>query len=161
MAGLSPELAAKVRIFRLVTPPAPPTRVCSARGRVVTPHYGPHTYVHAKCWVFDDELAVIGSANCNRRGWDHDTELNAFIFDDRVPAEASTRTFAQQLRMDLWAEHLALPPSRFVDGVTSAALWLRRPPLARVLPYCPDDDTDGFFTSCTVLGRDQIDPPAP
>lgn len=46
---------------------------------------GSHSYVHSKCWVFDDELAVIGSANCNRRGYQHDSELDAFIWDDVSP----------------------------------------------------------------------------
>lgn len=46
---------------------------------------GSHTYVHSKCWVFDDELAVIGSANCNRRGYQHDSEVDAFIWDDISP----------------------------------------------------------------------------
>jgi len=70
-AGPSAADAAKVRVFRLVTPPA-----------TTPPVYGTHTYVHAKMWIFDDELAVIGSANCNRRGWQSDSEANAFIFDD-------------------------------------------------------------------------------
>lgn len=46
---------------------------------------GSHTYVHSKCWVFDDELAVVGSANCNRRGYQHDSEVDAFIWDDVSP----------------------------------------------------------------------------
>lgn len=46
---------------------------------------GGHTYVHSKCWVFDDELAVIGSANCNRRGYQHDSEVDAFIWDEVAP----------------------------------------------------------------------------
>ncbi|MGB9650410.1 MAG: phospholipase D-like domain-containing protein, partial [Candidatus Cybelea sp.] len=83
--GLSAADAAKVRVFQLVTPPAstPPT-------------FGAHTYVHSKTWVFDDELAVIGSANCNRRGWQSDSEADAFIFDDAPPA-AGSLTFAQLL----------------------------------------------------------------
>jgi phosphatidylserine/phosphatidylglycerophosphate/cardiolipin synthase-like enzyme len=31
-----------------------------------TRSFGNHTYVHAKTWIFDDELAYIGSANVNR-----------------------------------------------------------------------------------------------
>jgi len=46
---------------------------------------GRHTYVHSKCWVFDDELAVIGSSNCNRRGYQHDSEVDAFIWDEIAP----------------------------------------------------------------------------
>ncbi|HEV2817122.1 MAG TPA: peptidoglycan-binding protein [Allosphingosinicella sp.] len=159
--GLGPELYARVRIFQLVTPPVPAVAPpCSTRRRVYNPTFGPHTYVHAKCWMFDDELAVIGSANCNRRGWEHDSEMNAFIFDDRIPTEASVRTFAQQLRMDLWAEHLDLPAAALADGVASAAHWLRPPPSARVLPYCPDDGSSSPL-GCDTLRDTFVDPAAP
>jgi phosphatidylserine/phosphatidylglycerophosphate/cardiolipin synthase-like enzyme len=160
--GLAPELASKVRLFQLVTPPipgiAPP---CSTHRRAYTPTFGRHTYVHAKCWVFDDEMAVTGSANCNKRGWEHDTEIGAFMFDDRVPTSAATHTFAQRLRMDLWSEHLDLPAARLADGVTSASHWLRPPTTARILPYCPDDDNDIATIKCGVIKERIVDPPAP
>jgi phosphatidylserine/phosphatidylglycerophosphate/cardiolipin synthase-like enzyme/outer membrane protein OmpA-like peptidoglycan-associated protein len=159
--GLSPDLAQKVRIFELVDPPIPPIAPpCSTRRRVFRPTFGRHTYVHAKCWVFDDELAVIGSANCNLRGWESDTEIDAFIFDDRIPTAATVRTFAQQMRMDLWSEHLALPPARLADGAASAAFWLRPPSGAHILPYCADFDTEFSETACS-LAKDQVDPPSP
>ncbi|MFQ5422002.1 MAG: phosphatidylserine/phosphatidylglycerophosphate/cardiolipin synthase family protein, partial [Anaerolineae bacterium] len=41
----------------------------------------PHTYVHAKTWIMDDEFAVIGSVNTNRRSWSHDSEVTAGIYD--------------------------------------------------------------------------------
>lgn len=158
--GLSAQDAAKVRIFQLVTPPIPATPpACSTRGRTFTPTFGRHTYVHAKAWVFDDELAVIGSANCNRRGWEHDTELDAFIFDDRVPT-VGTQSFAQRMRMDMWAEHLDLPAARLEDGVASASHWLRAPTTARVMRYCPNDvDDDGI--TCSWRKDNITDPSAP
>lgn len=160
--GLSLPLAAKVRIFQLASPLVPTVApACSTKRRAYRPTFGPHTYVHAKCWVFDDELAVIGSANCNRRGWEHDSEIGAFVFDDRVPASASTRSFAQQMRMDLWAEHLNMPAAAFTDGVASAGVWLRPPPRARVVPYCPDDDSDIFPAKCPAIKDSIVDPPAP
>lgn len=160
--GLPPALAAKVRIFQLATPPVPTVApACSTRRRAYRPTFGRHTYVHAKCWVFDDELAVIGSANCNKRGWEHDSEIGAFVFDDRVPASAAARSFAQQMRMDLWAEHLSLPPARFADGVASAATWLRPSPAAHVIPYCPDDDDDIATFKCPLIKDTVVDPPAP
>lgn len=161
-AGLGPDLLAKVRLFQLVTPPVPPVAPpCSTRRRLFTPTFGRHTYVHAKCWVFDDELAAIGSANCNKRGWEHDSEMNAFIFDDRIPTDPSIRTFAQQLRMDLWAEHLDLPAASLADGVASASRWLRPPPGAHVLPYCPEDDHDVAEFKCGLIRNTVVDPPAP
>lgn len=138
LRGLGSEDRTKVRVFQLSTSPTPP------------PVFGQHTYVHSKTWVFDDELAVIGSANCNRRGWQHDSEVNAFIFDDPPPqvalalrAEAresaviSLRpTFAQRYRMALWSEHLGVRGATVIDGVASANLWTTsRPPTARVLPF--------------------------
>lgn len=160
--GLPADQAAKVRIFQLVTPPIPAVPPpCASGSRRFVPTFGPHTYVHAKCWVFDDELAVIGSANCNRRGWEHDTEMNAFVFDDRVPASTTARSFAQKMRMDLWSEHLLLPASRFVDGVTSAALWLRPATTARVLRYCPNEGSDIFPPQCGILRDTLVDPAAP
>ena len=40
------------------------------------PPNGPFGYVHAKIWVFDDDYAIIGSANCNNRGYTHDSDRN-------------------------------------------------------------------------------------
>jgi phosphatidylserine/phosphatidylglycerophosphate/cardiolipin synthase-like enzyme len=147
-AGLSASDAAKVRVFRRVTPP-PSTPA----------NYGTHTYVHAKTWVFDDELAVIGSANCNRRGWQSDSEANAFIFDDADPA-AGALTFAQMLRCDLWAEHLGLPASSLTDGIASASNWTAASTTASVMPYDPAGGSDSSLLPCSTL-QDLIDPPSP
>jgi phosphatidylserine/phosphatidylglycerophosphate/cardiolipin synthase-like enzyme len=160
-SGLSPAQAAKVRLFQLVSPPvpaAPPP--CSTSGRSFTPTFGRHTYVHAKCWVFDDELAVIGSANCNRRGWQHDSEIDAFIFDDSAPRRRGELTFAQKMRMDLWSEHLDRPASTFEDGVASASAWLSPGTSARVLRYCPNDGSDIGEFKCGLIRDRVVDPPA-
>jgi phosphatidylserine/phosphatidylglycerophosphate/cardiolipin synthase-like enzyme/outer membrane protein OmpA-like peptidoglycan-associated protein len=160
--GLAPALAAKVQIFQLVTPPLPAIPpACSTKRSTFKPVFARHTYVHAKCWVFDDELALIGSANCNKRGWEHDTELGAFIFDDHRPQTAAARSFAQQFRMDLWAEHLNIPATRVEDGVASGSLWLRPGASARVLRYCPDDDSDFAVFKCDFIKESVVDPPAP
>ncbi len=82
----------------------------------------PHTYIHAKTWIIDDELAVIGSANCNRRGWESDSEVGAVIFDK--PPAVTSFSFAQKLRMALWAEHLGVDPLSVVNGEESGNLWL-------------------------------------
>jgi phosphatidylserine/phosphatidylglycerophosphate/cardiolipin synthase-like enzyme len=98
------------------------------------------TYVHAKMTIIDDEFAVVGTVNYNRRSWHYDTEINIGVFDpssDRV----LTSRFAHWLRMRMWAEHLfgvKLPPSppdggvadidrryaELVDGVAAGAQWL-------------------------------------
>ncbi|MHB8645593.1 MAG: phospholipase D-like domain-containing protein [Thermomicrobiales bacterium] len=57
-------------------------------------------YVHAKVAIIDDEWLTVGSANLNERGFFTDSEINAVIADAEI---------ARNLRIDLWAEHLALP----------------------------------------------------
>ena len=123
----------KARVFVLSTPPNSP----GTKAR-----FGPHTYVHAKTWVFDDEVAVIGSANCNNRGWLHDSEVNAVIFE---PANRAALTFAQRLRMTLWAEHLGVAPAAVHDGVASLRLWTAPPPSARIRLYNPTAGSDSLL----------------
>jgi phosphatidylserine/phosphatidylglycerophosphate/cardiolipin synthase-like enzyme len=86
-----------------------------------------HTYVHAKSWFADDEIAVIGSANLNRRGWEHDSEVNAFIFDDTLPGKGQL-TFAQKMRSLLWHEHLNVDESRVVAQWQELGSGGRHPP---------------------------------
>jgi phosphatidylserine/phosphatidylglycerophosphate/cardiolipin synthase-like enzyme len=150
-AGLSLSDRAKIGIFVLTTPPVR-----------TPPLFGAHTYVHAKTWVLDDELAVIGSANCNRRGWTHDSEVNAFIFDEGVTASmpvTAAPNFAQAIRMQLWAEHLNVSPAAVTDGVISASLWRRPPPGARIRPYNPTAGSDARLLNCgSPTTRNVIDP---
>jgi phosphatidylserine/phosphatidylglycerophosphate/cardiolipin synthase-like enzyme len=147
-AGLAPADAGRIGIFQLSTSQAKPV-------------FGRHTYVHSKSWIFDDELAVIGSANCNRRGYQHDSEVDAFIFDD-TPVRSGL-TFAQQYRMRLWKEHLGVPARGLVDGVASAALWRAptRPTTARVVPFdhrLPRNPTQRVYDIAADKLRFIIDP---
>jgi phosphatidylserine/phosphatidylglycerophosphate/cardiolipin synthase-like enzyme len=112
--------AHKVRVFYLVNP--------KSGG------FGPFTYIHAKMWIIDDEIAIIGSANCNRRGWSYDSEANAVIYDG-PPAKNFPLPFAQRLRVALWSRHLNVAPSLLVDGVISAPLWLKPSSGAWIRPY--------------------------
>jgi phosphatidylserine/phosphatidylglycerophosphate/cardiolipin synthase-like enzyme len=98
-----------------------------------------HTYVHSKTWIFDDEFVIIGSANCNRRSWTHDSEVVAGICD---LGDGRRLRMPVRLRMRLWAEHLNLDNLEKVrNGVQSANLWLdgNRPPLAPASPYLEND----------------------
>ena len=90
-----------------------------------------HTYVHSKLFIVVNLFAIIGSANCNRKGWTHDSEVLMGILDS-VNAE-----FAHQLRIALWAEHLNLYKleGRLVDGVAGAELWLNPTASAHVVQY--------------------------
>lgn len=124
----------KARVFIRVNPESPNDSPTCA-----PPNLGSHTYVHAKTWIIDDELAIIGTANCNQRGWSHDSEVNAVIFEDRNP---DGLTFAQRLRVQLWAEHLNVSPARVRDGIASLPLWIKPPPGGHICPYDPHADKD-------------------
>jgi phosphatidylserine/phosphatidylglycerophosphate/cardiolipin synthase-like enzyme len=98
----------------------------------------PHLYVHAKMAVIDDELMLIGSANCNNRGWETDSELVIASFED----EGGTTATAGQLRMALWAHHLGVPASAVADAAGSRQLW-DTASMRRVCRYDPDGGHDG------------------
>jgi phosphatidylserine/phosphatidylglycerophosphate/cardiolipin synthase-like enzyme len=135
--------AHKVRVFFLVTPS--------------TGKFGPHTYVHAKSYFIDDEIAIIGSANCNRRGFSYDSEAIAAIFEETQP-ESGAPTFAQRVRMRLWSEHLGVPASAVADGVASAGLWLAPRPTSRARPYNPNAGKDPL--SKRMISWDRIIDPS-
>lgn len=77
--------------------------------------------------VFDDQYAIIGSANNNRRSLTNDSEIGVGVYDESTNSQASY-TFAHRLRISLWAEHLNMnTPSahaQLADGVASAGHWL-------------------------------------
>ncbi|MCG2747204.1 MAG: phospholipase D family protein [Desulfobulbaceae bacterium] len=105
-------------------------------------------YVHSKAWIFDDKFAIIGSANLSRRGYSHDSEQNAGIFD---PNTKRRFFFAHELRMKLWAKHLGTDNSRmrvidFCDPIASSVHWSDPPPECQVRPYplpAPDPEATG------------------
>jgi phosphatidylserine/phosphatidylglycerophosphate/cardiolipin synthase-like enzyme len=127
---------------------------------------GVPVYVHAKVVVVDDTWAMIGSDNLNRRSWTHDSELSIAVLDaehdERAPTDPAglgdgARTFARDLRLQLWCEHLDRPETSIDDlldpeaafaafAVTAQALqdWYDtgragpRPP-GRVLPNRTED----------------------
>jgi phosphatidylserine/phosphatidylglycerophosphate/cardiolipin synthase-like enzyme len=135
--------AAKLRVFFLCDP--------AAQGMA---RFGDHTYVHAKTLVADDEIAVIGSANVNRRGWEHDSEVVAAV----VGAGRDGTPVARRLRTRQWAEHLGVPQAAVADPIASKGLWTTAP-ARRVCPYDPTADTDPL--SHRLIGEDAIDPPFP
>jgi phosphatidylserine/phosphatidylglycerophosphate/cardiolipin synthase-like enzyme len=120
----------RLRVFTL-WPPGRDERTFSA-GLV------PHTYIHAKVWIMDDDFAVIGSVNTNRRSWSHDSEITAGIYD---ASNERIRTYrlAHWLRIKLWQEHMGMTDlegeAELADGVASSALWLTPPTTARFRPY--------------------------
>ncbi len=90
MAQLGPQAAKKVSTYIY-------------RGDFNSPYW-----LHSKLWIFDDQFVVIGSANCNRRGYSYDSELDIGIADPNKTTGGNY--FAKRFRMDLWLKHLnALP----------------------------------------------------
>ncbi len=122
--------------------------VQAAPDKVIVCQLWPSLYVHAKAWIFDDEYAIVGSANVNRRGYTHDSEQNAGIYDPNLVQKFG---FAHALRMHLWAKHMWLRPIDFVDPIASSVHWPRLnpssppPPMGDVIPYDPNADDDSFF----------------
>ena len=98
----------------------------------------PHTYVHSKIWIIDDEFAVIGTVNSNRRSWSHDAEVAAGIYETSTDVVLHYR-LAHWLRIEIWKEHLNMQSlegaAELADGVASAVHWLDLSPRARVRRY--------------------------
>lgn len=78
-------------------------------------------YIHAKCMIVDDRIAIIGSANINERSMRglRDSELAVCVRDTKVieskmagkPWKAAK--FAHSLRMRLMREHLGVDIDKF------------------------------------------------
>lgn len=100
--------------------------------------WGVHTYIHAKMAVIDDELALIGSANVNNRGWESDSELVIASFEDTPP---SGLPVAHQLRRRLWSHHLDVPEADVTNASASRPLW-DMAPSRRMCLYDPNQATD-------------------
>jgi phosphatidylserine/phosphatidylglycerophosphate/cardiolipin synthase-like enzyme len=130
--------ADKVRVYC----PAKPSPTCGL-------------YVHAKTWIFDDKFAIIGSANCNRRGTTHDSEVVAGIFDASRD-DKLTYCFAHRLRIKLWAHHLGLDDpnghAELADGVASGDNWLPAflPDNARIVAYYEEIEKGDLINTDTL-----------
>ncbi|MBK8259605.1 MAG: phosphatidylserine/phosphatidylglycerophosphate/cardiolipin synthase family protein [Polyangiaceae bacterium] len=103
-----------------------------------------HEWVHSKLFVFDDEFAVVGSANANNRGYFVDSEAAVAVAerefrhpDGRWRSEWSMveAAWARRLRMSLWREHLGLREAEVFDGVGARVHWQSPPPAANIGVY--------------------------
>lgn len=72
-------------------------------------------FVHAKMWIFDDTVALVGSANSNRRGASHDSEIAVAFGDIDEPGEVMA------LRTALWNTHLGRSPRPRTPRRTAAS----------------------------------------
>lgn len=130
----------------------------AARSRVgvffLSPPGAWNTYVHSKMMVVDDEYAIIGSANLNRRSLTHDSEAIAGIYDP------SPDSLVKRLRADLWARHLGMAPSALANAVASVKYWYRspagaRPAQARVADYDENQAVEAIHPQAVW---DKVDP---
>ena len=86
------------------------------------------SWLHAKTWIFDDTMAVIGSANFNRRGLSHDGELGVGVVDlDKIRGG-----WVHELRMRLWLKHLPtqgrpVTKDQVTDFEMGRTLWVDTP----------------------------------
>jgi phosphatidylserine/phosphatidylglycerophosphate/cardiolipin synthase-like enzyme len=109
-----------------------------ARRRAVLDHLLPHApkvavvtrnnqFLHAKVWIFDDIMVMVNSANVNRRGLEHDTEIGVAFGD--IAGVATAR----DIRERLWARHLgAHAPAAGSNPVSSLPLW-KAPPVGSAI----------------------------
>jgi phosphatidylserine/phosphatidylglycerophosphate/cardiolipin synthase-like enzyme len=145
---------------------------------------GVPVYVHAKVFIVDDVWAAVGSDNLNRRSWTHDSELSCAVIDtrvdDREPRDPGglgdgARTFARDLRLRLWREHLGtdvaeqvlLEPSAGFAAWEKAAAevddWHRRGrygqhPAARIRRHHVDRVPALMTPLASALYRTLVDP---
>ena len=79
-------------------------------------------YVHSKLWIIDDIYVKIGSANCGRRSLTLDTEADIHVIDGSL--QNGYRKFARTFRKKLWAEHLGIQNSEYLDDLDyTLTLW--------------------------------------
>ena len=128
----------------------------------------PHNYVHAKTWIFDDEFAIIGSANCNNRGYTHDSEVVAgiygILYDKEIDPWNHNLNIATALRMRLWSEHLQKKIGELADLGSNIDLWFDKVPANALIKHVPTNDlneNDAGVTSPIarfMVSSGQIDP---
>ena len=87
-------------------------------------------YVHSKLTIIDDCFVALGSVNVNKRSLTTDTELHLGVVDGAVVggtingAALPVCTFARDLRVQLWGEHLGVTdPVKLADPIAALSLW--------------------------------------
>lgn len=102
-------------------------------------------FVHSKFWSFDDEFCIVSSANCNRRGYTHDSEVGVGIFDPNP--QGNRLNFARDLRIRLWKKHLnpnndpSISERDLLDPVVASRFWRTPPVFALIEAYDESGDT--------------------
>jgi PLD-like domain len=86
---------------------------------------GPTAYIHSKLLIVDDEAAFIGSVNCSRRSWYHDSEIDATIVDTFGKGGTApwSRGWVREFRCAVWSRHFNQPASSLGDPSADVAIW--------------------------------------
>jgi phosphatidylserine/phosphatidylglycerophosphate/cardiolipin synthase-like enzyme len=98
-------------------------------------------YIHSKTWFFDDELLICGSANCNRRGYSHDSELDGTVYDRE-------KKFVKDLRIRVWQARLNTEGAKdqkfdLADFLSAAKFWESPPSYGLTIETC-GQNVDNF-----------------
>ena len=113
-------------------------------------------YIHAKCMIVDDRVAIIGSANINERSMlgNRDSEVAAIVRDtDMVPSRMNGEPyqvgrFPHSLRMRLMREHLGLDVDKIMEDAQVMENERRKQEaeehVAASLPDTPAEEDDRF-----------------
>ena len=138
----------------------------SSLGIDVKPLENSPFYVHSKSWLFDDELLVVGSANCNRRGYSHDSELDFAVYDVEKAAIRELRTKIWLRRLNTETVTKPLGDCDVQDFLSAARYWERPNEFGLILEnnrmgidaFVPDSrpsqivyETGGFGPAIDVL----------
>jgi phosphatidylserine/phosphatidylglycerophosphate/cardiolipin synthase-like enzyme len=59
-----------------------------------------HHRIHSKLYIIDDDLVIIGSANCSSRSMTHDSETAAVIFNDPGTRESFVSKLLTKMKND-------------------------------------------------------------
>ncbi len=99
-------------------------------------------YCHSKVWIIDDICAKIGSANCNRRGYTCDSEMDLIMIDSAL--DNGARAMIRRFRLELWGEHLGLSNSLQLleDYKVALSYWLNPPSGNHIRPYMHTEDAE-------------------
>jgi phosphatidylserine/phosphatidylglycerophosphate/cardiolipin synthase-like enzyme len=92
-------------------------------------------FVHSKTWIFDDGYSVVGSANCDNRGYTLDSEIVAGIAETNDLDVFIGESFAIDLRTRLWHKHLGRPHAQLRDFEKAIRFWRSPPPSAMIMEY--------------------------
>ena len=121
----------------------------------------PHSYVHSKTWIFDDELVITGSANADRRGFTYSSEADVVVAGVLEGARASrfgARTVAQDLRCRLFAKHLGGSPGMYLDPKQALGRWFAALTDTQVAPFNPDQrvgDPDSYVEALRAAAEQE------